>query len=203
MCFAARRAPAYSLPFLALLILATVGLEGCGGQNSSREQEFLKNNPKNAPQEAVAKFSGHVSVDGLPTLGSDQLFVFLADPQHFEPKKKAKYSTTVKPDGSFEFTTYFPGDGVPPGKYIVGFVALRTGRKTGGRADTPVPYRGPDGLKNRYNDPDKNKEMKEFAVDVTEPGRTDYEFNLTLAGKDPGTLGEHSVKSLGEAPSDL
>jgi hypothetical protein len=204
MCFPARRTPAYSLPSLALLILAAVSLQGCPGQSSTaREQEFLKNNPKNAPKEAVAKFAGHVTVDGLPQLGTDQLFIFLADPQHLEPKKIAKYSTTCKPDGSFEFMTYFPGDGVPVGKYIVGFVALRALAKLGGRADQPVPFRGPDGLKNRYNDPDKNKDIKEFVVDVTEPGRTDYEFNLTLAGKDPGMAGEHTVKTLGEAPADL
>ncbi len=131
------------------------------------------------------------------------MFIFLVDPQHPEQKLKYKYSSLCKPDGSFEFSTYFPGDGVPLGKYVVGFVALHPAAKKRGRADQAVPYEGPDGLKNRYNDPDKNKDTKEFAVDVTAPGRTDYEFTLTVAGKDPGTLGEHSVKTLGEATADL
>ena len=66
-----------------------------------------------------------------------------------------------------------------------------------------VPYRGPDGLKNLYNDPDKNKDIKEFVVEVTEPGRTDYEFSLSAAGKDTATPGPHSVKSLGSAPTSV
>ena len=203
MCFAARRAPAYSLASLGLLILAVVALEGCG-QKSSREQEYLKNNPKAKEQEPVGKFAGRVTVDGVTQLGKDEVFVFLTDPQHLEKQKK--YSTRCKPDGSFEFMTYFPGDGVPLGKYIVGFVALHTNAKSGagsGMADAAVRYRGPDGLKNLYNDPEKNKDVKDFVVDITQPGRTDYEFNLTLAGKDAATPGPYAVKTLGDASGDL
>jgi hypothetical protein len=130
------------------------------------------------------------------------LFIFLSDPQHLE--KPAKYVARCQPEnGSFEFMTYFPGDGVPLGKYIVGFVALHAVQKAGGPVGGPAPYRGPDGLKNLYNNPDKNKDIKEFVVEVTQPGRTDYEFNLTVAGKDPGVTGPHSVKSMGNAPSDF
>jgi hypothetical protein len=118
MCFAARRAPAYSLPCLTLLIFAAVALEGCG-QNPSRQDEYSKNNPKSASLETVGKFSGHVTVDGATQLGADHLFIFLVDPQHPDQKLKYKYSSLCKPDGSFEFTTYFPGDGVPLGKYVV------------------------------------------------------------------------------------
>jgi len=203
MCFAARRAPAYLLTSLALLILAVVALEGCSRQ-TSREQEYLKNNPKAQAQEPVAKFAGRVTVDGLPQLGTDQLFIFLTDPQHLE--KPRKYLTRCNPNGSFEFMTYFPGDGVPLGKYVVGFVAFRRDKKAGGgggMADAPVRYRGPDGLKNLYNDPEKNKDIKDFVVEVTEPGRTDYEFNLTIAGKDAGTPGPHAVNAVGDAPADL
>ena len=199
MCFAARRAPAYSPPFLALLIVAAVALAGCGQSSSSREQEYLKNNPKAQAQEPVAKFAGHVTVDGATQVGTDRLFIFLTDPQHLDQKKK--YVTSCKPDGSFEFMTYFPGDGVPLGKYIVGFVALQKSRK-GIRPDQSAAYGGPDGLKNLYNDPDKNKDTKEFVVEVTEPGRTDYEFNLSVAGKDAGVKGAHAVTMIADAPSE-
>jgi hypothetical protein len=199
MFFAARRAPVS----LAFLVLVSLALEGCGKGGLSREEEFTKNNPRSAEQQPVAKFAGRVSVDGMPQVGTDQLFVFLADPQH--PEKPKKYYARCNPDGSFEFTTYLQGDGVTLGKYVVGVVALRAGQKSAsaGPAGGPVPYRGPDGLKNLYNDPDKNKDVKEFVVDVTQPGRTDYEFNLSVAGKDPGTPGAHSLKYIGDAGSDF
>jgi len=54
----------------------------------------------------------------------------------------------------------------------------------------------PDGLKNLYNDPDKNAENKDFVVELEPPGRTDCQFNLDLAGKDPGTPGPKAVKQL-------
>jgi hypothetical protein len=201
MCFAARRAPANSLTSLALLILTALALEGCGHQSGSREEEYSKNNPKAGAQEPVGKFAGRVTVDGATEVGANQLFIFLSDPQHLE--KPSKYVARCSPEGNFEFMTYFPGDGVPLGKYIVGFVALHAVQKAGGPAGGPAPYRGPDGLKNLYNDPDKNKDVKEFVVEVTQPGRTDYEFNLTTSGKDAGVTGPHSVKSMGSAPSDF
>jgi hypothetical protein len=202
MSVVARRAPAYSLASLALLILAAVALEGCS-QKSSREQEYSKNNPKAAEQPPVGKFAGHVTVDGVAQVGTDnKLFVFLTDPQH--PEKWTNL-TPCKQDGSFEFMTYFPGDGVRLGKYVVGFVELQALKKAkgGGPAGGPRPYRGPDSLKNLYNDPDKNKDVQEFVVEVTQPGRTDYEFNLAVAGKEAGVPGPHAVKAISEAPGDF
>jgi hypothetical protein len=202
MSFAARRAPAYSLASLALVTLAAL-VEGCGGPSSSREQEYAKSNARAPEKVPVGKFSGRVTVDGVTQVGPDGLFVFLTDPQHLE--KPNKYLAHCKNDGTFEFTTNFPGDGVPLGKYVVGFVALQAVRKARGGmpADGPLPYREPDSLKNLYNDPDKNKDIQEFVVDVTEPGRADYEFNLTVAGKDPGVPGPHALKALVNAPGDF
>jgi hypothetical protein len=54
-------------------------------------------------------------------------------------------------------------------------------------------YRDPDGLKNLYNDPEKNKDIPEFMVDLAEPGRDDYQFNLTVAGKEPARPGRYSA----------
>ena len=201
MCFAARRAPADSLASLALLILAVLALQGCG-PGPSRVDEFAKNNAKTQALEPVGKFAGRVTVDGVTQVGTDQLIVFLSDPKHLE--KPAKYFASCDPEGNFEFTTYMPGDGVPLGKYVVGFVALRIAtKKAGGPPGGPTPLRGPDGLKNLYNDPDKNKDVKEFGVEVTQPGRTDYEFALTTTGKLPGVPGPHSVKSMANTPSDF
>jgi hypothetical protein len=82
--------------------------------------------------------------------------------------------------------TYLAGDGVPVGKYVVEFVQLHLPRQRqrqgGGVARN---YVGPDKLNNLYNDPERNKDNPEFMVDVADPGRTDYQFNLSVAGKDP------------------
>jgi len=201
MSVAARRAPAYSFASLALLILAALALEGCG-KSLSREEEYSKNNARAAEQKPVGKFAGRVTVDGVTQVGEDQLFVFVTDPRHLE---KPANVTPCKQDGSFEFMTYFPGDGVPLGKYVVGFVALHAPKKVrgGGPMGGPLPYHGPDSLKNLYNDPDKNKDIQEFVVEVTEPGRKDYEFNLSVAGKDPGVPGPHALKTLADAPGDF
>jgi hypothetical protein len=75
-------------------------------------------------------------------------------------------------------------DGAPEGSYVVLFVALKhslLGRQQG--------YHEPDALQNRYNDPDKNAANPEFKVDVKPPGKTDYNFDLKLAGTDPGSPG--------------
>jgi hypothetical protein len=66
---------------------------------------------------------------------------------------------------------------------VVAFVGLHPSA-TRGRSFTRR-FAGPDALTNLYNDPDKNKDTPDFMVNVQPPGRTDYEFNLTVAGKQP------------------
>jgi hypothetical protein len=52
----------------------------------------------------------------------------------------------------------------------------------------------PDELKNLYNDPEKNKNDPAFLFEVQPPGRTDYQFDLAVAGKDPvKTPGSYAV----------
>jgi hypothetical protein len=80
---------------------------------------------------------------------------------------------TVQSDGSFAF----PDGGLPPGKYVMLFAQLQLHKKRG--------WHGPDGLKNLYNDPDVNSKKTEFLVDHDKPGKTDYRFNLNLAGETP------------------
>jgi hypothetical protein len=58
-------------------------------------------------------------------------------------------------------------------------------RGMGARSPDAQTFSSSDGLKNLYNDPEKNKDDPNFRVEVAAPGRSDYEFNLTVAGKDP------------------
>jgi hypothetical protein len=44
---------------------------------------------------------------------------------------------------------------------------------------------GADGLKNLYNDPDVNSKKPEFVIDHRAHGKTDYSFNLSVAGETP------------------
>jgi hypothetical protein len=165
----------------------------------------------------IGKFSGHVTVDGkTPPSQDGMLFVILNDPEH--PKAGGKVCANCNEEGNFEFTTYLRGDGAPVGKYVLTFVQLsaakpaarsensKSGKSGGGggmRAGgggigrVSQDYAGPDALKNLYSDPEKAKANPEFLVEIAEPGRTDYDFKLSLAGKEPvKTPGAYAATSL-------
>ena len=178
----AHRAPLL-LSLSALFTLATA-LAGCSGRSSSEQsrEEFYKQNPEIAAHKLqIGKCSGHVTVDGQPPPEGECLFVILMNPD--KPETGAKTNTICDTDGHFEFKTYEKGDGVPVGKYVAVFVALKR-QKVKARAPV-VKFIGPDALNNLYNDPEKNKDNPTFVVDVTKPGRTDYEFELKVAGQTP------------------
>jgi hypothetical protein len=90
--------------------------------------------------------------------------------------------------------SYERGDGVPTGSYVVLFAELiptplmATKRSKG--------LRGPDGLMNLYNDPDRNKQDVQFKIDITPPGKSDYAFDLKVAGKEAATPGPHAVTEI-------
>lgn len=178
----AHRAP--STQWLVALFIVATALQGCGGGQPTEQQqteEFYKNNPKiAAARKEIAKFSGRVTVDGMPPQQGVTLFVVLNDPEH--PTPGIKQFAACDAEGNFEFKTYENGDGAPVGKYAVEFVGLKA-HKNRGRSRT-TPYVGPDALKNLYNDPEKNKDNAAFIVDVKPPGRTDYEFDLKVADKE-------------------
>jgi hypothetical protein len=89
-------------------------------------------------------------------------------------------------DGSFEFSTYNRGDGIPPGSYIALFLDMPTSWGGG--------YKGDDLFKNRFNDPDRNERDPQFKVELTEPGRTDWHFNLvTQDNAPPPSPGPNSI----------
>jgi hypothetical protein len=183
-----RRRRGHALGWTLVSLLAAAALPGCNRTGGPRTDEIeqVSKLPNKVP---VAKFAGHVTVDGQPpSSGDSRLFVILNDPQHLVPGGKTY--TGVDAQGDFAFTTYLPQDGAPIGKYIVTFVQFHrapTGRKSGGGLSLSMAeeFAAPDELKNTYSDPEKNTDNPNFVVEVASPGRTDYDFNLTVAGKEP------------------
>ncbi len=166
----------------AALVLALIAA-GCGGESAdqaiARRQKELKMPPKE-----VVRFSGTVTMDGQPPEVPEghALLVALCRPNDPPPDKQPPRYAIVQKDGSFEFRE----GGVDPGNYLVAIAMLRRGR--------PGSFRGPDELHNLYNDPEKNASLPGFAVDLKPPGKTNANFNLEVAGKEPvATPGPKSV----------
>lgn len=196
----AGRAPACLGFVVVSLVSASVFLGCTGGSHGSRQDE-LQQAAKGFKQAPVAKLAGHVSIDGQPPEKGTTLFVILNDPQHLAlPKTGPAHVATCDAEGNFTFTSYLKGDGAPLGKYVVTFVQLHlpptTGRHPMGHGSFTREYVGPDGMKNLYNDPEKNKNEKDFNIEVVEPGKTDYEFNLSVAGKSGLSPAQYAVKRL-------
>jgi hypothetical protein len=169
----------------ALLMVLVVGVWGCGDRKTQErmKQQLAETKSSDAP---VAKFSGKVTIDGeVPSVPAKfALVLILYSDKDVQPGHEKIFHTACDKDGHFEFTRYSKGDGVPPGSYTVLFEELMA--RTGSR------FTGADQLKNLYNDPDKSP----FHVDITPPGKTNWEFNLEIAGKDPATPGPHAVTQI-------
>jgi hypothetical protein len=200
-----RRRLGRSLAWVFISLLAVTAFSGCnnGGGARTDQVEQVAQLPNKI---SVAKFAGHVSVDGQPpSQDNGTLFVVLNDPAH--PVAGGKASTSCDEQGNFAFTTYLPGDGAATGKYVVTFTQLKIdqGRGTGGHGrriagpSMSRDYGGPDGLKNLFNDPEKNKDDQKFVVEIAAPGRADYDFNLEVDGKEsvkaPGTYAATRLKT--------
>jgi hypothetical protein len=149
---------------------------GCGGPSQSADQALNERlRDSNTTRGQIGRFSGTVTIDHAPpALKPDEsLMIMLYDTKNPPPPKALPLSARVRNDGQFEFSSYSRGDGVPTGSYKVLFAAFKVN-----------PFRGgsnsPDVLKNLYNDPDTSQ----FNVEITEPGKTDWTFDLELAGKD-------------------
>jgi len=163
-----------SNPRLAAFIVLVLVAAGCG--ESADNAIARRRKEYNEPTPILARFSGKVTVDGqAPELErAHELLIFLYDPKTPATPAKPPSYTTCQKDGSFSF-----GDGVAPGTYVVLFAELERGR--------PGVFRGPDVFKNLYNDPDKNAAIDKFKVDLSPPGKTDQNFILEIAGKEPIT----------------
>jgi hypothetical protein len=167
---------------IGLTLLVLLSAAGCSRVQS--EHEALKKSLEvNGRSElAVVKFSGTVTVDNQPPAidRRNPLLVFAYDPKNPPKGRQTPFSTRCDKNGHFEFNTYSTGDGLPAGSYVVLFAQPST--------------EGGDGLKNLYNDPDKNAKEERFQINLTSPGKTDWAFDLAVAGKDPVTTpGEHAV----------
>jgi hypothetical protein len=179
------RDPVCLYALTAAVLLSGLVASGCG--KDSADQAINRVSRETGVQRVpIAKISGTVTVNGKePPVGT---LIALYDPKSASgPKgKMLPLYTLCKPDGRFQFGTYGDGDGVPVGSYIILFAQLQYLANGG--------YFPPDGFKNLYNDPDKNTDKAEFKVDVTDPGRTDYRFDLTVEGKEPVTdPGPHAL----------
>jgi hypothetical protein len=161
---------------------------GCGSGTQTAEQA-LERQYKDNPQVVrvdLAKFAGTVTNDGQPPAKGTVFLVILNDPKKPTPKNRPRLYTVSTPEGTFEFSTRLKGDGTLPGSYIVTFAQLHPHGRRG--------FFSPDELKNLYNDPDKNAQKPEFRLDLAPPGRTDYTFDLKVAGQEPVTTpGPHAI----------
>lgn len=130
---------------------------------------------------SLYQLGGTVTIDGMPPDHKEwkTLVAVLYDPQ--KPDEAPAFAV-VRSDGHFHFTE----DGVDAGHYVFAFAVLTRKRRI---------FLGPDRLNNLYNDPDVNaKDHPEFVIDHKRPGKSDYQFNLEVAGKEPvKSPGPHAV----------
>jgi hypothetical protein len=182
----------HRLEILGLCAFVGALAAGCGSTSSANQALDQQLQASNATREVVASFAGRVTIDGLPpTLGpKGATIVMLYDPKNPPGPGKPPRFTYCGKEGQFEFHTYLRGDGVPVGSYVVLFAQP----KIGGRGNPG--FKAPDALKNLYNDPEKNALIPEFKIDHTAPGRTDYAFDLSVAGKDPNPPGPKAVTEI-------
>lgn len=157
-------------------------------QTAERALNEIYNRHPQLVRQELAKFAGQVTIDGEPPGDlphGSMLFVSLHRKQDGQ-QSAVPLQAICDSTGHFGFSTYLKEDGVPIGSYIVTFVKLqRVGRRLFGL---------PDELKNLYSDPEKNSERPEFVVDLQATGKSDYQFDLAVAGQEPiETPGPHAV----------
>ena len=173
---------AFHLPLglgMPILLMLCGGCSHVQSENEALQKSLEVNG---GTKENVVKFAGTVTIDNQPPAVDrrNPLFVFAYDPKNPPKGRQVPFSTRCDKNGRFTFNTYGTGDGLPAGSYVVLFAQPKT--------------EGGDGLKNLYNDPDKNAKEERFQINLTSPGKTDWTFDLAVAGKDPVTTpGEHAV----------
>ncbi len=173
--------------------LALFGFAGCSGQQSADEALNKALETSGVSKNAVYPLAGKVTIDGQPPKleQGQQLIVMLNDSTKLETPSFEKVRVATNADGDFSFSTYKKDDGVKSGKFVMTFAILKRAGKKG--------LKGPDLLKNQFNDPDVNQKINEFVVDHKAPGKRDYVFNLVTAGKEPVTApGPHALTDLTE-----
>jgi hypothetical protein len=175
---------------LCALLSGALLTSGCTQSTTSPQKQIDERLKASGQSRAsLGKVAGKVLIDGKTPQEADfdirNFLAILYNPKE-PPSAKAPLKTaSIKPDGSFEFSTYDKGDGVPVGSYVMLFDALSYSRARGST------FHEPDRLKNLYNDPDK----AQFPIEVSPSGKTDYSFDLVLEGKEPGKPGPHALTS--------
>ena len=165
------------------LMICCLTLIGCGSKADREEQAFRDAGLQKVD---VAPVAGIVTVDG--NAPAPFTLVMLWDPK----KPDGVLRAICDSEGRFEFTSYRHSDGVPPGSYVVLFARFNMARRLG-------DFESPDLMHNLYNDPDKNASNPEFQATIGPPGKTDYQFNLNVAGAPPASPGPHSITELRQA----
>jgi 5-hydroxyisourate hydrolase-like protein (transthyretin family) len=79
---------------------------------------FVSCGQANLPRKPTVSVSGQVYVDDRPAAG---LQVYCRDVQGMDTEQPTISSAFTGDDGSFAFSTYETGDGVPEGEYELGF----------------------------------------------------------------------------------
>jgi hypothetical protein len=158
------------------IALASVGVIALGCDSRPSTAQRLANAYKESGIKPVPLYplAGKVTVDNeAPSPKANRsLLVVAYDASRPDSRAADHKFVQAQTDGSFEF----PG-GLPAGKYLMVFAELIYRRRGG--------FLGADGLNNLYNDPDVNSKKPQFVIDHQAPGKTDYEFNLTVAGETP------------------
>jgi hypothetical protein len=141
---------------------------------------------------AVFPLGGVITIDGQPPAmpsRAERLVVLLNDAAALDASDKNRRYTIANPQGEFHFGTYSAADGVPPGQYVLSFALLSKKKSKG-------DLQGPDGFKNLYNDPEKNAKVPEFKIDQQAPGKSDYKFDLKLAGQQEAEPGPKALTTI-------
>jgi hypothetical protein len=185
-----RRAFSALLAGGAWSILITLAA-GCSGQTA---EQALDKALKRAGQtrQTVFPLGGQVLIDGTrPTFDLQHpLVVTLFESDKLDAPPQRRHFIECDEQGRFAFSTYKRHDGVPPGRYVLVFARLSRGL-------APRSFTGPDELHNLYNDPVKNAQDPRFQLDHRRPGKTDYAFDLTVAGiQRPASMPPKAVTSL-------
>jgi hypothetical protein len=167
---APRRKTAWGVAATLILLLSF----GCEGRQSTTQR--LEKAYESAGIDPVKAYplGGRITVDNEPPVAKSEttrLVAIAYDAATPDVKAKSNARAFVKPEGSFELPA------LPPGKYVMLFAQLGYNPRMG--------FVGADGLKNLYNDPDVNSKKAEFLIDHQAPGKTDYTFNLSVAGETP------------------
>jgi hypothetical protein len=164
---------------LACVVLL-LAISGCGGPSSANQLIDAEIARAGGSRNSVYPLAGQILIDGLPAKtakAGQKIIVMLNNASQPNAPLGARSFVECGRDGRFVFRTYLDADGVPPGHYVVAIAQLTYRKKRG--------YIGPDGLKNLYNDPEKNAKVDQFNIEHKAPGKTNYAIELKLEGEEP------------------